>query len=209
MLPKARTEGLTVRELADETLIYDLKTLKAHCLNPTCARIWRACDGATPVARLAERMQAELGIERGQAVVQLALEQLTRRGLLEQPVQPLMGKARLSRRQILKTLAAAAVALPVVMTLGAPPPAAGQSPAQSRVEGCRTIFFDRRNPNIFSTPQSDGTACTTTDGRAGTCQNGQCVAMQGMANCKHGGETCAANGECCSGFCLGGRCSGG
>ena len=40
MLPKARQEQLTVRELPDETVVYDLARHKAHCLNPTAALIW-------------------------------------------------------------------------------------------------------------------------------------------------------------------------
>jgi hypothetical protein len=44
-LPQARTEGLTVRELAEETLVYDKERHKAHCLNRTAACVWKHCDG--------------------------------------------------------------------------------------------------------------------------------------------------------------------
>jgi len=48
-MPAARQEGLLVRELNDETLVYDLFNIghKAHCLNSTAALIWKYCDGQT------------------------------------------------------------------------------------------------------------------------------------------------------------------
>ena len=36
-LPHARTKDLVIRELGDETLIYDLANDRAHCLNETAA----------------------------------------------------------------------------------------------------------------------------------------------------------------------------
>jgi hypothetical protein len=110
MSPKARKDKLTVRELANETLIYDREQNKAHCLNTTAALVWRHCDERTTLPNLA----AKLGLE--QPLVQLAVEQLSRRNLLESPVKALSGTARLSRRDTLRKLAVAA-ALPIVMTM--------------------------------------------------------------------------------------------
>ena len=45
--PLARREGLVIRELADEVLVYDLDRDRAHCLNQTAAFIWQCCDGRT------------------------------------------------------------------------------------------------------------------------------------------------------------------
>ncbi len=44
-LPVARHKNLIVKELPDETLIYDLDSDKAHCLNQTAALVWKNCDG--------------------------------------------------------------------------------------------------------------------------------------------------------------------
>jgi hypothetical protein len=117
MLPKARLENLSVRELPDEMLVYDLTSHKTHCLNPTSALVWRHCDGRTSLAELSRLVQQRLPLGDADAVVRLALEQLSRRGLLEAPVLPLTDAARASRRAALKKLALAAAALPLVMTI--------------------------------------------------------------------------------------------
>ena len=117
MLPKARRENLTVRELPDETLVYDLERHKAHCLNPTAGLVWRHCDGQTTLPQLTAMVRKQLKIGKAEAVVRLALEQLSRRNLLEQPLMPLADAARISRRRVLKKLALAAVVLPLVMTV--------------------------------------------------------------------------------------------
>ena len=43
--PKARAEGVVVRELDEEVLVYDLDTHRAVCLNGAAAAVWRLCDG--------------------------------------------------------------------------------------------------------------------------------------------------------------------
>src|SRR5262245_6543862 len=108
MLPTARTAKLTIQELADETLVLDHETGKAHCLNPAAALVWRRCDGQTCPAQLGQQLDMP------EAVVELALEQLHRRKLLEGPA-PL-----LARRDVLRKLAAAAVLLPAIMSITAP-----------------------------------------------------------------------------------------
>ncbi len=43
--PLARKADLVTKEVADEVLVYDLKSHKAHCLNQTAALVWKYCDG--------------------------------------------------------------------------------------------------------------------------------------------------------------------
>jgi hypothetical protein len=123
MLPLARHQGLTVREMPEETLVYDLERNKAHCLNRTSALVWKHCDGKTTVERLAARMRDELATPDAVAVVQLALEQLSRRHLLAEEMSPISAEARLSRREALKRLgkkvAVATALLPLIMTVPA------------------------------------------------------------------------------------------
>lgn len=151
-LPIARSDQLTIRELAEETLVYDLNTHKAHCLNSTVALIWRHCDGQTTVGELAEIVQEELGIADAGALVDLGLEQLARRNLLQQPSEPLTLSARTSRREVLKQLALAAVLLPLVMTITARRVAAsvrtlGQPCKPNDIcDGVCTIPASGRNP---------------------------------------------------------------
>jgi hypothetical protein len=119
VLPKARTDKLTTREIGDETLVYDMTCTQAHCLNRTAALVWRLCDGRTTIEALARRVEQELHVEQGKELVQLALEQLDRKHLLEKPVKKLSLTARRARRHALVKMAFVAAALPVIMTLTA------------------------------------------------------------------------------------------
>ncbi len=119
MFPTARRHGLTVRPLGGELLVYDHQSNKVHCLNEVSALIWQHCDGRNSVAELVRRVQTRLRIADGSAMVHLALEQLRRRALVESAATaaPLPAAARWSRRDALKMLVAAAIALPVIATM--------------------------------------------------------------------------------------------
>jgi hypothetical protein len=122
--PCARQEGLIVRELPDELLVYDLVRDKAHCLNQTAALVWKSCDGETPVARIAQRLERELKAPVDERVVWYALDQLGRDHLLEVRTALPVVLAGMTRRQMVRALGVAAlVALPVVTTIVAPTPA--------------------------------------------------------------------------------------
>ena len=82
MTPKAREEELVVRELGDETLVYDLKSHKAHCLNRTAALVWKSCDGRRTIREIAAAVGREAGAQVDERVVWLGLERLNRVRLL-------------------------------------------------------------------------------------------------------------------------------
>jgi hypothetical protein len=116
--PRARTGGLVVERLAQETLVYDAERHRAHCLNSTAARIWGLCDGKTAVAGIAERVGMSVRVEVPEEAIWLGLRRLAAAHLLEEEV-PEVGK--LSRRRVLRTLGrAAAVALPLVSSILVP-----------------------------------------------------------------------------------------
>jgi hypothetical protein len=131
MLPTARRENLTVKELQEETLVYDLEKNKAHCLNRTSALVWKHCDGRTSMPQLAALIEKTYHLPKATAVVELALEQLSKRNLLVEAVVPASAEARSTRREMLKDLgkklAVAAAALPVIMTMTAPTARAAMS----------------------------------------------------------------------------------
>lgn len=118
--PKARHDGLVVRELEDEVLVYDLERHEAHCLNTTAAAVWRRCDGATPAATIAMQLSREVGAPVDEDVVWLALDEVSKLHLLETPV--VRTDAALSRAQVLRRagVVAAAVALPAALSLQVP-----------------------------------------------------------------------------------------
>lgn len=126
VLPKAKCKDIVVQELDNETLVYDLENDKAHHLNETVSTVWKSCDGKTPTKEIAKRLEKQLDTKIEEDFVWLALDELVKADLLE-------GKnagddfTKLSRRKVLFRYAPVAVALPVVMSLVAPPAAHAQS----------------------------------------------------------------------------------
>ncbi len=130
LMPIARQDELVVEELPDETLVYDLKRHKAHCLNCTSALVWRRCDGRTTVAEVAALLERELKIPADEAVVWMALDRLGRAHLLKEQATLPADRAQYSRREVLRTLrrvAGISLLLPVIETIVAPRAAASTS----------------------------------------------------------------------------------
>ena len=136
VVPQARKDGLIVRELGEEVLVYDLERHRAYCLNPMAAWVWRHCDGRTSVEALARKMAEAWGVPADGTWVEMALERLGRARLLVGRWESL--GVRLGRREFLKRLAIAGgtgLLWPVVSRLTAPLPAQAQTcipPGQCR-----------------------------------------------------------------------------
>ncbi len=126
-LPVARRANLIVKELPDETLIYDLDSDEAHCLNQTAALVWENCDGRTTIAQLVELLCKETGALVTDEVVWLALGQLEEFHLLESAPPRPEPLAHLSRRQLVRTIGATLV-LPAIISIVAPTAQAQTSP---------------------------------------------------------------------------------
>lgn len=170
--PKARQEGLVVKRLADEVLVYDLKTHKAHCLNPASALVWNLCDGQRTAGEIAALLSTE---EEGlftEEVVWLALNQLERFSLLEERMEQPPLSTLLSRRELAKKMGLMSVtALPFILSILAPAAAAAATcfPLGS---GCNT--------NV---------QCCS-----GLCIGGTCV-------CMGKDSPCTVDANCCSTRC--------
>lgn len=120
-LPRMRAHGLAIDDLPDEVLVYDLERHQAHCLNRSAALVWRGCDGNSSPAEIARRLTVELDSPFSEDLVWLALNELEKRQLLEQPATVPAQFAVLSRRQMVRRLGlAAALAVPVVTSIVAP-----------------------------------------------------------------------------------------
>jgi hypothetical protein len=122
VLPRRR-EGLIVEDLQKETLVYDPKGDRMHCLNPSAALVFRHCDGKTPVSEVSRRLAKNLGGPEDPRLVQLTVQRLSKSRLLEPSVEA--PGARLSRREVAKALGltGASVLLPLVISVVAPTPA--------------------------------------------------------------------------------------
>lgn len=142
-LPTARSEGIIRKEVDGELLVYDLKRNKAHCLNQSAAAIWKLCDGRSSTKEIAASLAKEVGATVDERVVWLALADLRRTNLLEEPSLANKGNTRknspakrtksgkwpqvslgMSRREAVKRIGlGTAIALPVVISITAPTPA--------------------------------------------------------------------------------------
>jgi len=120
----ARTEELIVQEVGGETLVYDLKSNHAHCLNPTAAFVWRQCDGRNSMEEIARLLQQEMNAPASEDLVSLAVKQLEKAQLL-QGALPAGTSTTISRREVGRKLSqagvAAALLIPAVMSITAPP----------------------------------------------------------------------------------------
>ncbi|HET9531638.1 MAG TPA: PqqD family protein [Blastocatellia bacterium] len=118
-VPQARKDGLVVKELPGEVLVYDLERHKAHCLNQTAMLVWSQCDGRATVTDMIEAVQAESGLLVDEDVVWLALDQLDKARLLQGRISRPSEKPRLSRRDAVRRIGIAA-AVPLVLSIVAP-----------------------------------------------------------------------------------------
>jgi len=132
VMPKSQKKGLVVKELADETLVYDLKRHRAYCLNRAASLVWNACDGHTSVSQIAATLQGDMDLAASESVVWLALKRLSSARLLE-PDAPVATLARqYTRRQVLITVGAVAL-IPIVLSIVAPTAAQAATCATSCV----------------------------------------------------------------------------
>jgi len=156
MKPLARREGLLIRELPDELLVYDQADHRAHCLNRTAATVFRHADGTRTAAEIA-RLVAPEGAD-GEPAVAEALARLAEAGLLERR-PPL---ASPSRREALRRVGlGAAVLLPAVASVVVPSPA----------EAAATCIYILENPTGCEGKSGQSCSCYGAPGSAcaGTC----------------------------------------
>lgn len=162
-LPRALQDGVLTTELGDEVVVYHARQHRGHCLNPSAAVVWRNLDGRTSMAEMVERLEKALGAEANEDVVWLALKELDQAELLDGPLQlPARG---VSRRNVLGRLGAAAVLLPAISSVVAPP-----AHAQASAVGCSP-------PDTCATfTCAGGCACVPTTEGATVCIVPTCVA---------------------------------
>ena len=123
----ARKADLVTRELPEETLVYDLRTNKAYCLNETASLVWKKLNGENEPADIARLMDKESNPV-PEALVWLAIEELRKNDLLETPHYLPRVADGISRRQIIRRIGfTTAIALPVVSALLIPPPVSAAS----------------------------------------------------------------------------------
>jgi hypothetical protein len=141
-LPIARRNDLVIQELPGETLVYDLNTHRAFCLNESAAFVWRCCDGHTSIQEIVRNFESTGRGSVSDEFVWLAISQLSDEMLLESSIQPSF--SGVTRRQLIRRIGlASTVAVPIIASIVAPKNAFGNvncactSPAQCQTQtGC-------------------------------------------------------------------------
>ena len=124
--PKARQNDLLVEQVGDETVVYDGQRQEAHSLNRPASIVWQNSDGTRTIPQLASMLGTAMGIEANESIVEYALDRLANAHLLED--------SSVSRRDLVRRMTfagAAAVALPVVLSIVAPTDAMAASGSQN------------------------------------------------------------------------------
>lgn len=155
VMPRGRKAGLIVKKLNDEVLVYDLERDKVHSLNSSAAFIWKKCNGHGTVGEVAQALSKEFKVPADEQTVWLALDQLSKFNLLEAKITRPAGMPQISRRQMMRIGAAAAFALPVIVSIVAPTAANAQTSISPSVCNART------QPNCGGTPCTGGSGGQT------------------------------------------------
>jgi hypothetical protein len=163
MKPAVRRTGLVVRELPDETIVYDLDRHQAHCLNRTAATVFRGADGTRDVAELGELLGGGADREERESAARAALDQLAAAHLLE-PVLPSPDPVESpSRRAVLRRAGlGAALLLPAVASVLAPTPAEAAAT-------CTTDCVGKDEFTPCNCPTDPTGPCNKVCDGAGTC----------------------------------------
>ena len=127
-------DGLIIRALDDEVLVYDPETTRASCLNSFAAEVLTLCDGQRSASDIKRDLPLEDVDER---LVWLALADLQKAQLLQDRVViPFNADGRTNRRDLLRRIGVGtAVAIPVIAGITLPPTAAHASDGPCHTEG--------------------------------------------------------------------------
>ncbi len=140
-LPEARRERIVIKEFEGEVLVYDLDRDQAHCLNPLAGSIWRHCDGRTTAREIAASLSHAQGSTVDENVVWLGLEELRRSHLLEESGDkvPCRAAMSMSRREAVRRMGlGAAIALPLVASMGVPTAVEAAVSCRASCQPCST-----------------------------------------------------------------------
>ena len=162
-IPKARKNNLVVQDLNGETLIYDLDTNRAVCLNETSALVWQNCDGVKTVSDISSVLSAESNNAASEDLIWLALDQLNKENLIEHSEELESRFDGISRREVIRKVGLASViALPLISSIVAPVAASAQSNAGTVGENgaCTSDAQCIQNPTF-------GTRCCSVTGVGG------------------------------------------
>lgn len=178
-LPKARTREIVVQEMDSETLVYDLKTNKALCLNQVSAIIWKNCNGTNSISDIIDNASIEMKTIISEELVEFAIDQLRKENLLENADEIELNISNLSRREAIRKIGlSSAILLPMITFVIAPAASQAQSVCLANgtvrtcsnvAPGCVEILMA---PQIFRCPDAaccSGFCAIQTPNATGNC----------------------------------------
>lgn len=180
---RARSTDVAAKWVVDELVVHDARTDRTHLLDPVTAAVYsRAADGASSEDLVSAVVAAGL-VDPAVAedLLLVALAELERANLLEEGGAEHRPRG-MTRRDLLRKGGVAAIAVPAIITITAPPAAANHTG-----QSCRNL----------------GQSCTTGAHAvpccSGTCSGGTCCLAAGTTGC-------TSTAQCCSGICQDSRC---
>lgn len=186
--PRSRQSNLVVQELKKEVLIYDLTLNKVYCLNETSALVYQLCNGKRTVGEIADLMSVKLKTLVSEDFVWLAIYELKRDGLIDNPDEIEKYFSVISRRELAtKAALATIIALPLVTSLTAPQ--AAQAASGVTANFCKDFpCIDGQGP-----PATVPSGCNPPDGCGQLGGGGLvcCAFVQGGPSC-----ICASASQC-------------
>jgi hypothetical protein len=127
-------QSTSVQVIGQETLVYDQTSHQAWCLNRISACVWRLCDGHRTVEEVAAAAAIELDAAVTAQIVMVTLAELRDKNLIHPDAMAAVPDAVTRRELMGKAGLAAAVLLPVVTSIFAPP-ASAQSGTANGMSG--------------------------------------------------------------------------
>jgi hypothetical protein len=127
-----------VRQIDGETIAYDVRRHRAHCLGRVASAVWSRWDGRCDLEALTLRVSQTLGERVDAALVRLAASRLRRAGLIEGSLPRARAKSeerrRADRRRVLGGIGLLAGL--AVTSLSVPTPAEAASPCHPNGNTC-------------------------------------------------------------------------
>lgn len=120
-VPQRRTDEVLLEQIEDETIVFDVREKRVHALNPTIGKVFSLCDGSRSVSAIARELGTDLSPEDRAEVVWTALCELDKSGLLAKNLPTSAVDADLlTRRNLLRKIAAVGITVPMVTSIVAP-----------------------------------------------------------------------------------------
>ena len=143
-LPSLRS-GLLTEPLLDQVLVYDTADDKLHLLDETTAKVYDLLDKGENRNAIVAKLEGSQGSENGAALLALALDELAKARLLNDPKKIAPEISDVTRRQMIQRFAGigAAVLIPAIVSL-TPSPVYAQASgvcgqACSTAGGCAAV----------------------------------------------------------------------